>query len=123
MATKTITDLSSVTSLTGSESIPIVQNGTTVRTTPNVLLSTFASSFLSSSGGTVNGDLKASGNISGSGTPSTTMTSGFVHVPKASGPPTGVPTAVTGYAPMYLDTTNNRLYVYNGSAWKYATLA
>jgi hypothetical protein len=154
MATKIISELPAVSSLTGTESIPLMQNGITAQVTPNQILNAFAPSFLPINGGTlsggltvnaggvqVNGDsaiagtvslvgnttvtgtLKASGNISGSVPPSTTMTSGFVHIPKAAGIPTGVPTAITGYAPMYLDTANNRLYVYNGSAWKYATLA
>lgn len=53
---------------------------------------------------------------------STGMTSGFTHVPSAAGAPTGAPTNPSGNVPLYYDTTNNRLYVYNG-AWKYAQLA
>jgi hypothetical protein len=52
----------------------------------------------------------------------TTMTSGFFHIPAAAGAPTGVPTAVAGRVPMYYDTTNNNFYVYNG-AWKKVLLA
>jgi hypothetical protein len=52
----------------------------------------------------------------------TTMTSGFFHIPAAAGAPTGVPTAVTGRVPMYYDTTNNNFYIYNG-AWKKVLLA
>jgi hypothetical protein len=73
---------------------------------------------------TVTGTLKASGNISGSGTPTTTMTAGFVHIPKAAGTPSGTPTAITGFAPLYFDSTNNRLYVYNTTGgWKSTLLA
>jgi len=46
----------------------------------------------------------------------TTMSTGFVHIPAAAGPPTGAPTNPTGNVPMYYDTTNNKIYVYNG-AW------
>ena len=52
----------------------------------------------------------------------TTATDGFVYIPTCAGPPTGVPTAVTGVKPMVYDTTNNKLYVYNGG-WKSVTLA
>jgi hypothetical protein len=51
----------------------------------------------------------------GSGT--TSMTSGFTHIPAAAGAPTGAPTNPTGNVPMYYDTTNNKIYVYNG-AWR-----
>jgi len=47
----------------------------------------------------------------------TTMASGFTHIPAAAGAPTGAPTNPTGNVPMYYDTTNDKIYVYNGS-WK-----
>jgi hypothetical protein len=65
--------------------------------------------------------LDLSGNLSVvSGT--TTMSNGFVYIPSASGPPTGVPTSITGTTPMYTDTLNNRFYVYVGGNWRYAAL-
>lgn len=52
---------------------------------------------------------------------STTMTKGFMNIPGGAGAPTGVPSNTTGF-PMYYDSTNNYLYVYNG-AWKRVSFA
>jgi hypothetical protein len=52
----------------------------------------------------------------------TTQTTGFNWIPSAAGVPTGVPASPpTGNVPLYYDTTNNRLYVYNGS-WRSVAL-
>lgn len=48
----------------------------------------------------------------------TNATDGFVYIPTCSGTPTGAPTAVTGLAPLVVDTTNNKLYFYSGGAWR-----
>lgn len=48
---------------------------------------------------------------------STSATDGFLYLPTCAGAPTGVPTNVTGCKAAVYDTTNDRLYVYNG-AWK-----
>jgi len=54
----------------------------------------------------------------------TAMTNGFFYIPKASGSPSGIPTEITGCAPLYFDSTNNRLYVYNTTGgWKSVFLA
>jgi len=52
----------------------------------------------------------------------TTATDGFTYIPTCAGIPTGVPTAQLGTAPVVYDTTDNRLYVYNGG-WKSAAFA
>jgi hypothetical protein len=66
--------------------------------------------------------ISSTGNIYPSGASSTTMTDGFFYIPSVAGVPTGVPTSVSGYSPMYYDATNNYLYVYNG-AWKRVSFA
>jgi hypothetical protein len=49
------------------------------------------------------------------------MTDGFPNVPSAAGIPTGVPSdLVSGNVPLYYDSTNDKLYAYNGS-WKTAS--
>ena len=47
----------------------------------------------------------------------TNATNGFLYVPTCAGTPTGTPTAITGMAPIVVDTTNNKLYFYSGGAW------
>jgi hypothetical protein len=49
---------------------------------------------------------------------STTATNGFLYVPTCAGTPTGTPTAITGMAPIVVNTTNNKLYFYSGGAWR-----
>ena len=48
----------------------------------------------------------------------TSATDGFLYVPTCAGTPTGVPTVVTGYAPIVVNTTNNKLYFYSGGSWR-----
>jgi len=71
----------------------------------------------------INGATKLNVDTTGSvqiGTASlaTTATDGFPYIPTCAGTPTGVPTAVTGFAPMVVDSTNSKLYVYVGGSWK-----
>ena len=47
----------------------------------------------------------------------TTATNGFPYIPTCAGVPTGVPTAITGFAPVVIDITNNRMYFYGGTGW------
>lgn len=51
------------------------------------------------------------------GAGSTGMTNGFVYIPAAAGAPSGTPTSNSGTIPLYYDSTNNRIYAYNG-AWR-----
>ena len=73
---------------------------------------------ISTSGGVV-GQFDANRNATiGAGTLATTATNGFLYVPTCAGTPTGTPTAKTGYAPIVVNTTNNKLYFYSGGAWR-----
>jgi hypothetical protein len=59
------------------------------------------------------------GNVAvGGGALATTATDGFLYVPTCAGTPTGTPTAITGMAPIVVNTTNNKLYFYSGGAWR-----
>lgn len=49
---------------------------------------------------------------------STSATDGFLYLPTCAGTPTGVPTSRTGQSAVVYDTTNNKIAVYNGGAWK-----
>lgn len=44
-------------------------------------------------------------------------TDGFLYVASCAGPPTGTPTAYAGRVPIVVDTTNHKLYFYDGS-WR-----
>ena len=58
----------------------------------------------------------------GGGGLATSATTGFPYIPHCAGAPTAVPSGVTGYSPIVYDTTNNKLWVYNG-AWKGAVFS
>lgn len=58
------------------------------------------------------------GNVQAGGASlATTATDGFLYIPTCAGTPTGTPTAKTNFAPIVVDRTNNKLYVYVGSSW------
>lgn len=48
----------------------------------------------------------------------TNATTGFVHIPTCAGTPTGTPSLTTGFAPLVIDSTNNKLYFYSNGAWR-----
>jgi hypothetical protein len=52
----------------------------------------------------------------------TTATNGFLYIPTCAGTPTGTPTAKTGLAPMILDTTNGRFWMFYGGAWHFTVM-
>lgn len=54
----------------------------------------------------------------GVGSRPTNATSGFPWIPTMAGTPTGTPTAHrSGFAPIVIDSTNDKLYAYYGGAW------
>jgi len=64
--------------------------------------------------------ITSAGNIvaGGSAALATSATNGFLYVPTCAGTPVGTPTAITGMAPVVVDTTNNKLYFYSGGVWR-----
>jgi hypothetical protein len=61
-----------------------------------------------------NGNVVAGGSVA----LATAAINGFLYVPTCAGTPTGTPTAITGMAPIVVNTTNNKLYFYSGGAWR-----
>lgn len=67
--------------------------------------------------------IQPNGNVGVGGSNATTATAGFFCVNSSAGIPTGVPASIpTGTIPLQYDSTNNRLYAYNG-AWRMVALA
>lgn len=56
--------------------------------------------------------------VLGLGALATNATDGFVYVPSCAGIPTGTPTTKSGYAPIVVNSTNNKLYFYSTGAWR-----
>lgn len=71
------------------------------------------------SSNTVLGFVDANGSlVCGSGALSTSATTGFIYMPTCAGTPTGSPSSHTGTVPFVYDTTNNKICIYSGGAWK-----
>ncbi len=65
--------------------------------------------------GSIRLTLDNNGNVvCGAAAIATNATDGFLYIPSCAGTPTGTPTAKTGRVAMVFDTTNNKLYVYDG---------
>jgi hypothetical protein len=54
----------------------------------------------------------------GTGSLATNATDGFFYIPTCAGVPTGVPTTISGFAPMVIDSTDNSMYIYVGGSWR-----
>jgi hypothetical protein len=59
--------------------------------------------------------------VVGSGALATNATTGFLYIPTCAGTPSGTPAAQTGTVAIVYDTTNHKLYIYDG-AWKGGTV-
>lgn len=80
-----------------------------------------ASSALAST--TVNSQLIVDSSVVvGNAALATNATTGFLYVPSCPGVPTNTPATHTGTIPLAYDSTDNKLYVYNGG-WKAITLS
>lgn len=67
---------------------------------------------------TVRLTIDGNGNIvCGAAALATNATDGFIYMPSCAGTPSGTPTSKTGRVAFAYDTTNNKIYIYNG-AWK-----
>lgn len=65
------------------------------------------------------GNLNVAGNIvPATAALSTSATNGFIYSSSCAGTPSGTPTAFSGRVPFVVDSTNNKLYIYN-SGWKF----
>jgi len=53
--------------------------------------------------------------VCNSGAIATNATVGFLYIPTCAGTPSGTPATFTGRVPMVYDSTNNKLYIYDGS--------
>lgn len=73
-------------------------------------------------GGTYAAEIKTNKDVLlGPSGAATNMTAGFPFIPAAAGTPTGTPTTVSGYVPLYVDTTNKKLCYYDTSAAAWRT--
>jgi hypothetical protein len=85
----------------------------------NTYMSTPGALILRTNGTTERMRIDSSGNVRvGTAALATTATDGFLYIPTCAGTPTGTPTAITGLAPLVINTTNNKLYFYSGGAWR-----
>lgn len=68
---------------------------------------------------TVGLTISTSLNVSaGAGSLATNATNGFLYIPVCAGTPTGTPTTISGFAPIVVDTTANKLYFYSSGQWR-----
>lgn len=101
----------------GSTTLTIGSNNILIGTTSAIDVTTSAQSNYINIGGTYQGYDTTHTALVGAGALATTATSGFIEIPTSAGAPTGVPISHTGFAPMDYDTTNHKIWFYDGG-WK-----
>lgn len=109
--------------INGSGGVGIGNNnagtGTKLRITGSTGAVTDSGLFIEDSGGNTNFGVRNNGTILiGRGDVLTTATGGYPYMTSGPGAPTGVPTTLGNFVPMYIDRTNSQLYLYIGGAWK-----
>jgi hypothetical protein len=106
--------------VTGNSNIIVGEAGNITTGGSNILIgnslagTTAGSSNQLDIGDIIRGDTSVKTVWLGGGALATTATDGFVEIATSAGVPTGVPTAHAGFTALDYDTTDSRLYTYNG---------
>jgi hypothetical protein len=103
----------------GGDAIISVDATNVMSITPPTVLTKFVNHAFSAT----NLQIRDSGDVGiGRTALATTAIGGFPYIPANAGTPTGVPTGLAGFVPLYYDTTAHKLWIYD-AGWKGALVA